>query len=156
MRRKTVKKLPTKNLSDNPIFSGEYRVSVSENRVTVPEKIYNQLKSANGLSGLRITRSPEGCVVIVPSGFWDFYCAAITEGKTSSIKEQLTRTSIAPAKTVSLESKRRLSIPYSFVMSPLAQAKRVVVVGLSRWIEIWSEEQWERSLVQFAKEGRNP
>ena len=156
MKRKPAKKTHIKNPSDNRIFSGEYRVSVSQNRLAMPEEIYSQFKSINGLSGLRITRSPEGCIVVVPEKFWDPYCRVITEGKTSSIKNQLIRTSIAPAETVSLGSQRRLSIPYSFIVSPLGQAKTVVVVGLSQWIEIWSEEQWERRLSQFEKGERNP
>lgn len=154
MKSKAVKKLRIKNLSDidNPIFSGEYRVSVYENRLILPEGIYNQLKSINGLSDLRITRSPEGCIAVVPAELWNSFCHSITQGKDPLVKDRLLKTSMAPAEIVNLENRRRLTIPCSFVMSHLRNAERVVVVGLPRWIEIWSEEEWERSLVQLRKE----
>ena len=153
MKRNPAKKSQVRNSSNTPIFSGEYRVSVSRNRVTLPEKIYSQLTSVNGLSEVWITRSPEGCIVVVPGKFWDCYCGAVTEGKPASMKDELLKTSIAPATTVSLGSQRRFTIPYSFIVSPLEGTKRVVMVGLSRWIEIWPEEEWERNLAQFEKRG---
>ena len=149
MKRKAHRKSRTNNPSSNPIFSGEYRVCVSRNRVTFPQELYNQLVSVDGSSELWLARSPKGCIVIVPGKFWDVFCETITENKTPTVREHLVGTYIEPAKTVDLSSQRRFTIPHSFILSLLGEAERVVVVGVCHWIEIWAEKRWERHLAQL-------
>ena len=94
-----------------------------------------------------MTRALEGCIAVIPEKSWNYYCESVRKGGNSFTTGELARTPIPSAETASLKSHRKFTIPHSFMLFPLGDAKKVVVVGLSHWIEIWSEEKWGRRIL---------
>lgn len=128
---------------------GEYWQKVgNKKRIAIPSELRKELGSR-----LYITRGYESSLVIVGQKQWD---SLISEVKSGSIINNLVRDTarilVGSAKVFVPDAQGRFVVPDGlFEYAQMTQ--KVVFVGLINWVEIWSEENWNKRLKYLEKNG---
>lgn len=122
-------------------FQGEFYNTIDgKRRVSIPARFREILKEIFGGESLVVTRGGKAALVAYPPKEWQGIVDNVDAMPGSRMKDSLIRSRIAPAVTCSFDGQGRIQVP-----QPLADharlVKDIVVVGLFRKIEIWSQDQ---------------
>ena len=127
------------------MFKGEYNhTSDTKGRVIIPAKFRDKLGEA-----FVITKGLDGCLYGYANEDWQVF-----EDKLSSLSitnkdsRQFTRFFLAGAADCEVDKQGRILIP-SVLREFAGLEKDVVLVGVSRRIEIWNKEKWSEITAQY-------
>lgn len=125
-------------------LSGEYRNTLDEKgRLSLPVR----MRAALSASGLVLTRGVDNCLWLFPAEAWnDFSGKLLAATSPFQAKSRLVqRRILAPATEVELDKLGRISIPQSLRESAFL-SRECVILGLTKYIEIWSAEEYKNYL----------
>lgn len=128
------------------MFLGEYQYTIDDKgRLTIPAKFRPPL-----LQGMVITRGMDRNLAIYPLDAWSELVDRI-EGLAISDPQarNLRRLLFSGASDLAPDKQGRVNIP-SYLLEYGRITKDVVVVGVNKYIELWSPDQWD--LVRAALE----
>ncbi len=135
-------------------FYGQYQTTMDDKgRFALPAKLRSVLAGDNKplLEGnLIITKGLEGCLSLYPQGEW-----TEIQNRLSSLNftkrdyRYFGRRFYSSASTVSPDRNGRILIP-SHLVREASLTKELQVIGVNRWIEIWSPERYQYYLEQYA------
>ena len=127
------------------MFKGEYNHTIdTKGRVIIPAKFRDKLGEA-----FVITKGLDGCLYGYANEDWQVF-----EDKLSSLSitnkdsRQFTRFFLAGAADCEGDKQGRILIP-SVLREFAGLEKDVVLVGVSRRIEIWNKEKWSEITAQY-------
>ena len=127
------------------MFMGEYNHTIdTKGRVIIPAKFRDKLGEA-----FVITKGLDGCLYGYANEDWQVF-----EDKLSSLSitnkdsRQFTRFFLAGAADCEVDKQGRILIP-SVLREFAGLEKDVVLVGVSRRIEIWNKEKWSEITAQY-------
>ena len=127
------------------MFKGEYNHTIdTKGRVIIPAKFRDKLGEA-----FVITKGLDGCLYGYANEDWQVF-----EDKLSSLSitnkdsRQFTRFFLAGAADCEVDKQGRILIP-SVLREFAGLEKDVVLVGVSRRIEIWNKEKWSEITAQY-------
>ena len=127
------------------MFKGEYNHTIAtKGRVIIPAKFRDKLGEA-----FVITKGLDGCLYGYANEDWQVF-----EDKLSSLSitnkdsRQFTRFFLAGAADCEVDKQGRILIP-SVLREFAGLEKDVVLVGVSRRIEIWNKEKWSEITAQY-------
>ncbi len=123
------------------MFLGQYAYTLdSKGRLIIPSRFREELAE-----GLVITRGLDRCLSLYPLDVWREIARKVNELPiTSAQGRALRRLFFADAADVSLDSQGRMLVPERLrEYAALILSHEVVVVGLDRYMELWSPSQWE-------------
>ena len=125
------------------MFYGKYEYAIDEKgRLSVPAKFRDALLSHDGPS-LILTTHPDGCIVAYSPKEWQVVqerFETVDDDAKYDGKNWL-RTFYAGVTDCPIDRLGRILVPQS-LRTHGAIRKNVVIVGMNRKIEIWSEEAW--------------
>ena len=127
------------------MFKGEYNHTIdTKGRVIIPAKFRDKLGEA-----FVITKGLDGCLYGYANEDWQVF-----EDKLSSLSitnkdsRQFTRFFLAGAADCEVDKQGRILIP--MVLREFAGLEKdVVLVGVSKRIEIWNKEKWSEITAQY-------
>jgi MraZ protein len=125
-------------------LTGEYKNTLDEKgRLSLPARMRGELSE----TGLVLTRGVDNCLWLFPAQQWaDFSQKLLAATSPFQAKSRLVqRRILAPASDVELDKLGRISIPQSLRESANL-SRECVILGLSRYIEIWSAEEYKKYL----------
>lgn len=115
---------------------GKYEQTIdAKGRVNIPSKFRADLGDS-----FVVTRGMDGCISIYPMEEWERFETALNE-IPSSKRRDLQRYFCSAAEVCSIDAQGRTLIRADF-RNEVAIKKDVVVVGVSRKLEIWAKEKW--------------
>jgi MraZ protein len=126
------------------MITGEFRCSLDEKgRLLIPVKIRTEI-----LGNLVVlTRGVERCLWLFPPEEWKTFSEKLV-GFTSLLQEQdrlIQRRMIAPAQETEIDRTGRIMVPQT--LREYAELKKeVIVLGLKKCLEIWSESAYQTYL----------
>jgi MraZ protein len=139
------------------MITGEFRCSLDEKgRLLIPAKIRTDVVG----NVIILTRGVERCLWLFPPEEWKTFSEKLI-GSTSLFQEQarlIQRRMIAPAQETEIDRTGRIMVPQT--LREYAELKKdCIVLGLKKYIEIWSEsaytaylEETESKFKQAAEE----
>jgi transcriptional regulator MraZ len=117
----------------------EYRID-AKGRIPLPPKFREELKQ-----GLVLTQGLERCITVYPISEWTSMAdraRAATSPPPRSKERRMNRFIFATAFSTDIDAQGRVALPL-----PLRQyaeiGESVVVVGVNKCAEIWSEKNWK-------------
>ncbi|MCD4738246.1 MAG: division/cell wall cluster transcriptional repressor MraZ [Anaerolineae bacterium] len=123
------------------MFLGQYAYTLdSKGRLTIPARFREEPTER-----LVITRGLDHCLALYPLDVWQELAHKVNELPiTSAQGRALRRLFFADAADVSLDSQGRILVPERLrEYAALILSHEVVIVGLDRYLELWSPSQWE-------------
>lgn len=131
--------------SGNNVFKGEYNHSLdAKGRVIIPAKFREKLGDT-----FVITKGLDGCLYGYSNDDWQVFEDRISALPiTNKNSRQFTRFFLAGAADCEVDKQGRILIP-SVLREFAGLDKDVVLVGVSRRIEIWSKEKWSELTAQY-------
>jgi len=124
------------------MFSGEYYNSIdSKYRLIVPAKFRDELGRK-----CYITKSNDNCLYLFTLEEWERHARELMALPTGSAEARIRiRKFTANAVEVEVDSQYRITIPQK-LRELVSIQKEVVTVGFINKIEIWSREEYERTM----------
>ncbi|WCK53093.1 division/cell wall cluster transcriptional repressor MraZ [Aneurinibacillus sp. Ricciae_BoGa-3] len=128
------------------MFMGEYQHTIDEKgRLTMPAKFREQLSDV-----FVVTRGLDNCLFVYPLEEWKVLEQKLTSLPfTRSDVRAFTRLLFSGATECSLDKQGRVNIPPALRKHAQLE-KDCIVTGVSRRVEIWSEDVWETYCAQSA------
>lgn len=119
-------------------FLGEYRHNLdAKNRLIIPARFRSALSDT-----FYVTRGLDGCLAVYNSDTWQARMAELAKlPRTSHKARQYVRSITSKAVESQLDNQGRLQLP-SFLVEIAGIQKACVIVGVSDYFEIWSEDRW--------------
>jgi MraZ protein len=122
------------------MITGEFRCSLDEKgRLLIPAKMRSEVAG----NEVVLTRGVENCLWLFPPEEWKTFSEKLIES-TSVFQEEsrlIQRRMIAPAQETEIDKAGRIVIPPTLrVYADLK--KECLVLGLKKYIEIWSESSY--------------
>lgn len=127
------------------MFLGEYEYAIDEKgRITLPVKFREYLRP-----GVVVTRGFERCVLVFPLPAWSELTQRLDSlDLTDAHVRRLRRLTFSLAYFTDVDRQGRILIPQN--LRAYADLKDVgVVVGLNRYLEIWSPQRWREERSTF-------
>ena len=124
------------------MFLGQYTYKLdSKGRLTIPARFREE-----SLTRLVITRGLDHCLALYPLDVWDELADKVNALPiTSTQGRALRRLFFADAADLSLDSQGRVLIPERLrEYAALDMSREVVVVGLNRYVELWTPSLWQQ------------
>lgn len=120
---------------------GEYRHNLDDKkRVSVPANFRKELGKR-----VIVSRGFDKCLFIHPLGEWQRFTEELEKMPVGRIDSRdLNRFVFAGAVETEIDSMGRILIP-DFLKSFAELKSKVVVIGISRRLEIWDETKWEEN-----------
>jgi MraZ protein len=125
------------------MFSGRYEYSIDDKgRLSIPAKFRDALLSHYS-PALMLTNHMDGCVAAYPMKEWEALQERIEKSEIANTRaaKDVLRIFYAGAAECPIDRLGRILVP-----QPLrgfgAIKKNVIIVGMSKKIEIWAEESW--------------
>jgi MraZ protein len=117
---------------------GEFESKVSDkNRIALPKKFREEIGDT-----LIITQGYEGCIILVDELRFLALTQEIRDGSfVNDAIRDTTRFLIGSAHEVQLDKQGRFVLPQS-LRSFSGIEDEVILLGLMRWVEIWSRDVW--------------
>lgn len=122
-------------------MTGEYNNNIDEKgRISFPSKLRNNLQG----NTVMITRGVDKCLWVFPMQTWNEFLtkvmdqASLFQAQSRSVLRRL----VAPAQEVELDKQGRISIPQS-LREYAGLEKECVILGISKYLELWSEENYK-------------
>ncbi|MGI9256857.1 MAG: division/cell wall cluster transcriptional repressor MraZ [Salinispira sp.] len=134
------------------MLTGEYRNSLDEKgRLLIPAR----LRSAISGNSLVVTRGVDRCLWLFPPEEWKSVVSGIIEaGNPFQEKVRIiNRRIIAPAQEIELDKSGRFNIPATLAGWAGLQ-KECMVLGISRYLEIWDLGEYQRYFKETENEFR--
>jgi len=124
------------------MFSGEYYNSIdSKYRLIIPAKFRDELGRK-----CYITKSNDNCLYLFTLEEWERHARELMALPTGSAEARIRiRKFTANAVEVEVDSQYRITIPQK-LRELVSIQKEVVTVGFINKIEIWSREEYERTM----------
>lgn len=123
------------------MFMGEYNHTIdAKGRLIVPSKLRESLGDE-----FVVTKGLDGCLFVYPKEEWSAFEEKLGAlPLTNSNARKFSRFFLAGAAEVEVDKQGRVLLPG--VLREFAGLKKdVVLVGVSRRVEIWSKEKWEEA-----------
>lgn len=128
------------------MITGEFRCSLDEKgRLLIPARIRAEVAGYV----LILTRGVENCLWLFPPEEWKTFSENLI-GSTSLFQEKarlIQRRMIAPAQETEIDKAGRIVIPQT-LREYAALQKECLILGLKKYIEIWSETAYQSYLEQ--------
>jgi MraZ protein len=122
------------------MITGEFRCSLDEKgRLLIPAKMRSDVIG----NVIILTRGVEKCLWLFPPEEWKVFSEKLI-GSTSLLQETsrlIQRRMIAPAQETEFDRAGRIMIPQT-LREYATLSKECIVLGLKKYIEIWSEEAY--------------
>ncbi|MCX7026352.1 MAG: division/cell wall cluster transcriptional repressor MraZ [Spirochaetes bacterium] len=131
-------------------LTGEFKNTLDEKgRLSLPSRMRGALSE----TGLVLTRGVDTCLWLFPSQQWaDFSQKLLAVTSPFQAKSRLVqRRILAPAIELELDRLGRISIPQSLRESA-GLSRECVILGISKYIEIWSTEEYRKYLDEHEAE----
>ncbi|MEL3907516.1 MAG: division/cell wall cluster transcriptional repressor MraZ [Treponemataceae bacterium] len=131
-------------------MTGEYKNNIDEKgRVSFPSKLRGSLED----NVVTITRGVDQCLWVFPQKVWDEFLAKVMERASlfQAESRSVLRRLVAPAQEVEIDKQGRISIPQS-LREHAGLEKECVILGISKYLEIWSIDNYERYLEESEAE----
>jgi len=125
-------------------FLGDFECALdSKGRMMIPAKFRHLVPEGTG--GLYvITRGKENCLNLYPLNEWnEVVVARLHELPPGPEKRQFIRFFSRQSRTLNLDKSGRIAVPPGF-LELIGNPKRVVVVGVLNYMEIWAPEDYEK------------
>ena len=126
------------------MITGEFRCSLDEKgRLLIPARIRAEVAGYV----LILTRGVENCLWLFPPEEWKTFSENLI-GSTSLFQEKarlIQRRMIAPAQETEIDKAGRIVIPQT-LREYAALQKECLILGLKKYIEIWSETAYQSYL----------
>jgi len=125
------------------VFYGQFDYAIDEKgRLSVPAKFRDVLLSQDAPS-LILTVHPAGCIVAYPSKEWQALQGRIeaADEEVRRVGADFLRTFYANVTDCSFDRLGRILVP-QLLRNRTAIQKNVVILGMNKKIEIWSENAW--------------
>lgn len=122
-----------------PSFLGEYRHSIdAKNRLIIPAKFRESLGDT-----FYVTRGLDGCLAVYTEESWQERLNELAKlPQTRREARQYVRSITSKAVEGTFDKQGRLQLP-EFLVRIAGIEKQCVIVGVSDYFEIWSEERWD-------------
>jgi MraZ protein len=131
------------------MITGEFRCSLDEKgRLLIPAKMRTEVAG----NVVILTRGVENCLWLFPPEEWKTFSENLI-GSTSLLSENgrlIQRRMIAPAQENEIDKAGRIVIPQT-LREYAGLQKDCLVLGLKKYIEIWSETAYQAYLEQNEK-----
>ncbi len=123
----------------NASFYGEYRHTIdAKKRLIIPSKFRDSLSDT-----FYVTKGFDGCLAVYTADSFQKQIQELQQLPRTSIKaRQYIRSITSKAADCSLDAQGRLQLP-QYLIDIAEIQKQVVIVGVSDYFEIWSEEKWD-------------
>ena len=126
------------------MITGEFRCSLDEkSRLLIPARIRAEVAGYVVI----LTRGVENCLWLFPPNEWKTFSENLI-GSTSLFQEKarlIQRRMIAPAQETEIDKAGRIVIPQT-LRDYAALQKECLILGLKKYIEIWSETAYQSYL----------
>jgi MraZ protein len=126
------------------MITGEFRCSLDEkSRLLIPARIRAEVAGFVVI----LTRGVENCLWLFPPEEWKTFSENLI-GSTSLFQEKarlIQRRMIAPAQETEIDKAGRIVIPQT-LREYAALQKECLILGLKKYIEIWSETAYQSYL----------
>lgn len=121
------------------MFMGEYNHTIdAKGRVIIPSRLRESLGEE-----FVVTKGLDGCLFAYPKEEWSVFEEKLGAlPLTNSNARKFSRFFLAGAAMAEVDKQGRILIP-PVLREFAALEKEVVLVGVSRRVEIWSRERWE-------------
>lgn len=121
------------------MFMGEYNHTIdAKGRVIIPSRLRESLGEE-----FVVTKGLDGCLFAYPKEEWSVFEEKLgTLPLTNSNARKFSRFFLAGAAMAEVDKQGRILIP-PVLREFAALEKEVVLVGVSKRVEIWSKERWE-------------
>lgn len=125
------------------MFMGEYSHTIDvKGRLIVPSKFREKLGEE-----FVVTKGLDGCLFVYPNDEWKTFEEKLaTLPITNMNARKFTRFFLAGAATCEVDKQGRILVP-SVLREFALLEKDVVLIGVSKRIEIWSKDKWESESV---------
>lgn len=137
------------------MFLGQFSYTMdSKGRLTVPSRFRDELPEQ-----FIVTRGLDRCLIIYPMDIWSELSQKVTSLPITDPRGRaLRRVFFADAVDAELDRQGRVLIPDRLrEYAGLDLSSEVVIVGLDRFIELWSPNRWEKQNdSQMGIEGEEP
>jgi MraZ protein len=131
------------------MITGEFRCSLDEKgRLLIPAKMRTEVAG----NVVILTRGVENCLWLFPPEEWKTFSENLI-GSTSLLSENgrlIQRRMIAPAQENEIDRAGRIVIPQTLREYAVLQ-KECLILGLKKYMEIWSETAYQAYLEQNEK-----
>ena len=125
------------------MFLGQYTYTLDDKgRLTIPARFREELTGS-----IVITRGLDHCLTLYPMDIWDEIAQKVNALPITDPRGRaLRRVFFADAMSVELDRQGRILIPDRLrEIAGLDLTAEAVIVGLDRFIEIWTPERWEEA-----------
>ena len=135
------------------MFSGRFEYAIDDKaRLSIPAK-FRDILSSHYNTTLVLTNHLDGCIVAYPVKEWEGLQEQI-EQKDAAFKKEaknVLRFYYSGATECAIDRLGRILVPQS-LRNYGAIKKNVVIVGMNKKIEIWSEEKWVEVMRQAVED----
>jgi len=127
---------------------GEFESKLTEkNRIAVPSKIRIELKGKIVLS-----RGYEGCLILLDQKRWNDLSEVFLTNSILNLSVRDTRRFVlGGASEIELDAQGRFVVP-AYLKKYANIKNEIVFIGISDWVEVWSQENWNKKLEMLKKE----
>ena len=128
---------------------GEFETKITDKfRLALPKKFRQEMGDR-----LVLARGYEGCVLVVAEHRWLELTRQVAEGSMfDQAVRQSTRFLFGGAFEVECDAQGRFVIPEN-LRQHAGLTIDATVVGLGRWVEIWSSQKWQEQVGELVKRG---
>ena len=125
-------------VGDKSSFLGEYRHNIdSKKRLIIPAKFRDSLSTT-----FYVTKGLDGCLAVYTEESWAQQVEQLSKlPQTSRKARQYIRSITSKAQESTLDNQGRLQLP-QYLIDIAGIEKECVIVGVSDYFEIWSEQKW--------------
>ncbi|MBT9130306.1 MAG: Transcriptional regulator MraZ [candidate division WS2 bacterium] len=126
------------------MFTGEYRLSLDEKgRLMIPARLRYELGE-----NLYITRGPDRNLLVYPESEWLKQVDFLESLPDSKALSRHIKRFLYTGMSCSFDNQGRILIP-PLLREYSGLNREVVVVGMSKYLEVWSTEQWSEIVNQI-------
>ncbi len=126
------------------MFLGQYTHALDDKgRLTIPSRFRDDLAGRNVI----ITRGLDRCLTVYPMAVWEEIAQKVNALPITDPRGRaLRRIFFADATDAELDRQGRVLVPDRLrEYAGLEPAAEAVIVGLDRFIEVWSPQRWEEA-----------
>lgn len=135
------------------LLTGEFRNTLDEKgRISLPSRMRSELPGIN----LVLTQGVDKCLWLFPPTQWQelsqklMASTSLFQAKSRLVQRRI----LAPAQEVEIDRLGRISIPQS-LREWAGLSRECIILGISKYIEIWNAEEYQKYLDENEKEFLN-
>ena len=135
------------------LLTGEFRNTLDEKgRLSLPARMRSELPGAN----LVLTQGVDKCLWLFPPVQWQelsqklMASTSLFQARSRLVQRRI----LAPAQEVEIDRLGRISIPQS-LREWAGLSRECVILGISKYMEIWNAEEYQKYLNENEKEFLN-